>query len=539
MNAILPPPIDSPSTPTDDRAFATLPTMGGGQALCLRGFNPSQATAATSWLQERGFRVVRSLGAAQVVLAGPEAEKGLLDVAQSRGLKLQRWEAFQARHGGTATAGASSIAATCSVTVPVSMEDPDSPPLPLVEHGPDGRVVILGMNFPISVAAPPDAKLVPSAERFAHICLDQMFVNTVAAVAQGARWGYPVALEGETAASKTTAVLWLAHLLGQPVARLNLNGQTDAGELIGRHVPADAMGGIQAADLLARAALLKPATRKLLEQATGEGRALTPLEQALVARTERLPATQWRFQESSLPQAMRRGWWLLLDEMNLAEPQILERLNSALETPSTLVLSENDGSVFGPGGDVPVHGQFRLFATLNPAEYSGRSLLSPAFRDRWSIWHQAEVATETEIGLMLRMLVFGEHPVVHFRGRRFQGAPTMVSPAFAGWARFDKGTVETLLSQLALFHTSVTRAAGSQGVSGLARHQRERLTFTRRTLINVMQHVSHTAHEADHDSLADVKQLLRQAMDVFYLNRLRDAGDRKAVLTLLRAADLS
>lgn len=538
MTTTVLPTLDSPALSTDEFSCATTPKMGAGQALCLRGFSPAQATSAADWLKERGFRVVRSLSAAQVVLAGPEAEKGLLDVAQGRGLKLQRWEAFQARHGATTS---SAVTAVSDRKEPSSLplEDLESPPLPLVQHTDNGDVKVLGMVFQKAQISPEEAKLVPSAERFAHICLDQLFVNTVAAVTQGARWGYPVALEGETAASKTTAVLWLAHLLGQPVARLNLNGQTDAGELVGRHVPSDSMGGLEVTDLLTHADMLKPETRRLLERAVTEGRRLTSVEQALVMRTERLPSTQWRFQESFLPQAMRRGWWLLLDEMNLAEPQILERLNSALETPPTLVLSENDGTVFGPGGDVPVQPQFRLFATLNPAEYSGRSVLSPAFRDRWSVWHQAEVATEAEMSQMLRMLVFGQHPIVHFQGRRYQAAAMPPSPSFAGWDHFEPSAVETLLSQLALFHTSVSRAAGNQGVSGLARNQRERLTFTRRTLLNVMQHVSHSVLEGPPSARPDLKPLLRQSLEVFYLNRLRDAADRKAVLTLLRAADLA
>lgn len=510
----------------------------GGQALWLSGFSPAQTTRAAQWLQERGYRVVRSLAAAQVVIAGPAAEKGLVDVAQSRGLKLQRWEAFQAKHEASSRIAGDNPLAGPETQGQASAAEAEALPLPLVEEADDGTVRILGIHFQRPMVAAADAKLIPSADRFDHVCVDQLFVNTVAAVAQGTRWGYPVALEGETAASKTTAVLWLAHHLRQPVARLNLNGQTDAGELIGRHVPADAMGGIQMADLLARAALLKPPTRLLLEQAVAEGRNLTALEKALVTRNERLPTSQWRFQESCLPQAMRCGWWLLLDEMNLAEPQILERLNSALETPATLVLSENDGTVFGPNGDVPVHEQFRLFATLNPAEYSGRSVLSPAFRDRWSVWHQAEVATETEIGLMLRRLVFGEHPIVRFQGRRFQCAATAPSPAFAGWLQIERARVETLLSQLALFHTSVARAAGSQGAAGLARHQRERLTFTRRSLLSVMQQVSRTALESVPETEADIKRLLRQSLDLFYLNRLRDASDRKAVQSLLRAADL-
>jgi midasin (ATPase involved in ribosome maturation) len=69
--------------------------------------------------------------------------------------------------------------------------------------------------------------------------MDRPFLETLRAVALGVLYGMPVALEGDTAASKTSAVLYLAHLLGQPVVRLNLNGHTDASELVGRYVPAD------------------------------------------------------------------------------------------------------------------------------------------------------------------------------------------------------------------------------------------------------------------------------------------------------------
>src|SRR5262249_45468178 len=90
------------------------------------------------------------------------------------------------------------------------------------------------------------------------------------------------------------------------------------------------------------------------------------------------PVSQWRWQDGPVVTALKRGWWVLLDEVNLAEPQILERLNSVLERDPMLVLTEHDHSAFGPGGQ-PIHPDFRLFATMNPAEYSGRSVLSPAY----------------------------------------------------------------------------------------------------------------------------------------------------------------
>lgn len=516
------------TSPTPGPLQPNTPSPSGrGQAACLRGFAPHQAEFAAQWLTQHGFRVVRSLEAAQVVVAGPEAEKSLVDLSQSRGVRLVRWEDLQSRcqspppgdpQGGAQAAGGSAPA----------------PVLPLIEALDDHRVRILGVELAMARPLPADGKLVPAAGRFDHICLDQPFADTLGAVLLGASKRYPVALEGETAASKTSAVLWLAQRLGQPVVRLNLNGQTDAGELVGKHVPADAMGGVAMADLATHAELLDPATRRILEKAAAEGRGLSALERALVARTERLPTVQWRFDESCLPRAMRKGWWLLLDEMNLAEPQILERLNSALESPPTLVLSEGDGTVFGPGGDVEVHERFRLFATLNPAEYSGRSVLSPAFRDRWSVWHHPQTPGEAEVHAMLHFLVFGIHPVVQVAGRAYQAPPAPRAP-FEGWQRF--AGVEGLLDRLATFHASAARAASGAGAGGLARHQRERATFTRRSLLSLMSHVAAMAEAAG--PAADGAALVRSAIAVFYSGRLRDAGDRKALATMLRATGLA
>jgi midasin len=76
---------------------------------------------------------------------------------------------------------------------------------------------------------------------------------------------------------------------------------------------------------------------------------------------------------------MKKGQWLLLDEMNLAEPQILERINSLLDDDRNIVLREHDGEIVVP------HPDFRLFATMNPVEYQGRKAMSPAFMNRWRI----------------------------------------------------------------------------------------------------------------------------------------------------------
>ena len=107
--------------------------------------------------------------------------------------------------------------------------------------------------------------------------------------------------------------------------------------------------------------------------------------------------------------------------------------------------------MFGPSGTVKIDRKFHLFATMNPADYAGRSVLSPAFRDRWLLWHQAEVPGEAEFGDMLRFLVLGEHPEFVFQGKTYFMPPGQpVYPALGAVPN-----IRQLLPPLALFHSSL------------------------------------------------------------------------------------
>jgi MoxR-like ATPase len=441
-------------------------------AICLRGFSSREHTQAATLLEARGHRVVRSLGAAQFVIAGPDADDSLIESSRARGLKIAPWDAVRMDMDEDMASSSDDVA-----LAPLASE----PVVPLFREE-DGQTWFLDLPLPSATDIPPEFhKHIPSAPRFAGLCFDQPFIETLHAVLTGTSYAMPVALEGETAASKTTAILYLAHRLRQPVVRLNLNGQTDAGELVGRFIP-DNHG--------------------------------------------------WAFQEAALPIAMRHGHWLLLDEMNLAEPQVLERLNSALENPPSLVISEGHGTSIGPGGDVAVSPQFRLLATLNPAEYSGRSILSPAFRNRWLIWHQAATPNEADILAMLRTLVFGDQPVVHWHGRAWQAAQS--TPIMPGLA--DIPGIDRMLEMLALFHSTVARAASPANgeAPGLARHRRERDNFTRRNLLSTLQLVE----AGIGTSGPDPRNAWSAAIHRIYINRYPDTADRRAIQSHARAAGL-
>ncbi len=499
----------------------------------LRGFDEEGRLGAAEWVTSHGIESINMASLADLIVVGPQAEAALLQKAQVKGAKIVAWDQFQAlllAASGGAQSGRKLHAslgeeAAVFTEIQVPFEGKTVPPIEVR----DGVLRVLDLELPM-VGLKGDIR-VPSAEQFAHICLDRSFLETLRAVALGVLHGIPVALEGETAASKTSAVLFLAHLLGQPVVRLNLSGHTDAGELVGRYVPADAAAMIDWKTLTPDTPWLRSDSRNILAAAAAEGRALHDAERLAIIGREQFPVTGWHFQEGYLPRAMRHGWWILLDELNLAETQVLERLNCALENPPSLVLSEGNGSVFGLAGDVPVQAGFRLLATMNPADYAGRAVLSKAFADRWGVWHQAAVPGEREIEQMLRCLVFGEHPRVVIGGRAYKAEE--VSPVFGALQAIPE--IGGLLKRLAVFHHGIFRAAGGAGATPtIGRLNKERYSFSRRILLNLLRYVE----ERIRCGAAAEEVLIPEAIQALYLGRIRDEADRRAVNNILRAGGL-
>ena len=85
---------------------------------------------------------------------------------------------------------------------------------------------------------------------------------------------------------------------------------------------------------------------------------------------------------------MRHGHWIILDELNLANTEILEALNRVLDDNRELFIPESQVCI-------RAHKSFRLFATQNPAgaTYGGRKTLSRAFRNRFVELHFDELCS--------------------------------------------------------------------------------------------------------------------------------------------------
>ena len=156
---------------------------------------------------------------------------------------------------------------------------------------------------------------------------------------------FPVLLQGPTSSGKTSMVEYLAKISGNKFVRINNHEHTDLQEYLGTYT-SDADG-------------------------------------------------QLHYQEGILVRALREGYWIVLDELNLAPTDVLEALNRLLDDNRELLIPETQ-QVVRP------HANFMLFATQNPpGMYGGRKILSRAFRNRFLELHFDDIP-EDELETILR-----------------------------------------------------------------------------------------------------------------------------------------
>lgn len=156
---------------------------------------------------------------------------------------------------------------------------------------------------------------------------------------------FPILLQGPTSSGKTSMVEYLAKISGNEFIRINNHEHTDLQEYLGSY-------------------------------ASGEDGRL-------------------QYREGVLVNALRRGQWIVLDELNLAPTDVLEALNRLLDDNRELLIPETQEIV-------KPHTNFVLFATQNPAGvYGGRKHLSRAFRNRFLELHFDDIP-EDELEFILK-----------------------------------------------------------------------------------------------------------------------------------------
>ena len=103
------------------------------------------------------------------------------------------------------------------------------------------------------------------------------------------------------------------------------------------------------------------------------------------------------FVEGALVTALREGRWILLDEINLAPAETLERLGGVLESAhGSVVLSER-----GDGVAIARHPRFRIFGAMNPATDVGKRDLPAALKHRFTELYAGECEGREDLALLV------------------------------------------------------------------------------------------------------------------------------------------
>ncbi|VDP85277.1 unnamed protein product [Echinostoma caproni] len=261
----------------------------------------------------------------------------------------------------------------------------------------------------------------------------------------------PVLLVGETGTGKTTAVQRLAQLCGRHLRVINLNQQSDSVDLMGGFKPVDTralirplreqfeslffrtfktdtnlafLGHINTCfnenrwrDLLT---LMRHPTQMAIAKwnqaqsahsntadcttaastLTGWTSLLQQLNQVqlrLDASTKaNQPALGFAFIEGALVRSIQDGDWVLLDEVNLAPPEMLNCLSGLLDSSTGSV------TLIERGDKTPLrrNPHFHLFAAMNPSTDVGKRELPVGLRNRFTEIYVPELnpglTTDTE-----------------------------------------------------------------------------------------------------------------------------------------------
>jgi MoxR-like ATPase len=105
------------------------------------------------------------------------------------------------------------------------------------------------------------------------------------------------------------------------------------------------------------------------------------VKQLAAGRTESRRGIVFTWVESPLVRAIREGAWVLLDNVNSAPQEVIERLNSLFEDDPTLNLIETGETKPLTREDGTIHHNFRIFATSN-SNRKNSNKLSGAFLNR-------------------------------------------------------------------------------------------------------------------------------------------------------------
>jgi len=186
-------------------------------------------------------------------------------------------------------------------------------------------------------------------------------------IALGVKTNKPVLLVGPTGCGKTLSIKYLAQETNNSYRRVQLTGSTGIDNLVGRW-------------------LIKK-----------EG-------------------TYWV--DGVVIDAMRTGAWLLIDEINAANADVLFLFHQLLDDDRRILLDEKGME------EVIPHPNFRLFAAMNPSdEYAGTKEINMALKDRFLVVEVDYPSKRKELKVLLEKTGLENEKVVFGSGDEADAVP--------------------------------------------------------------------------------------------------------------------
>ena len=87
------------------------------------------------------------------------------------------------------------------------------------------------------------------------------------------------------------------------------------------------------------------------------------------------------FMEGNLIKAIKNGDWVLIDEINLATNDVLQKIVPLIEGKSLLLYEKGDLL------QIQRHPDFRILACMNPANDSGKKPLPSSLMNKFTVLH--------------------------------------------------------------------------------------------------------------------------------------------------------
>ena len=168
-----------------------------------------------------------------------------------------------------------------------------------------------------------------------NLILSKEYKKTLETIEQLVNLGEPVLIQGHAGVGKNQAICEVAHKLNKKVIKINCTGDMKTSTLIGR------INAVIETD-----------------KVTGEKR------------------TVITWQDGLIPLCLKNEYWLVMDEVNSLDPDILFVLHGLLDDGYLTIANNSEIIKAKPG--------FRILATMNP-NYHGVKSLNQAFIDRWSV----------------------------------------------------------------------------------------------------------------------------------------------------------